>query len=188
MAALLWRRRPISVWILDRVPRRRWTYNVVSHLRITVDGITDIKLRKSDISVDQYPYHQNHQPIIGQRKSKLTYLWSFPTPFGATFNSSSLPKIFCISPFGCGFGSPKSFTNPGEDMICLRRRESFFMLFLWSYISKRNIRLVKAYLIVASSFRPGHHEPAAISDSFPGLTERGVKGGYEAMGARTYVT
>ena len=62
------------------------------------------------------------------------------------------------------------------------------MLFLWSCISKRSMRLVKAYLIVASSFRPGHHEPAAISDSFPGLTEGGIKGGYEAMAARTYAT
>lgn len=81
-------------------------------------------------------------------------LWSLGTPFGAIFNSSSQPKILCLSPSGWGLGSPKILTKSGEEMTSRRGREFRWML----------------DRIVASSLRWGHQLPPAIRLSFPGLT------------------
>lgn len=69
------------------------------------------------------------------------YWWSLGTPFGAVFNSSSLPNIFCRSPLGWGFATPKNCSNSEKEMISRSRPESRLILDLSTIIELNRIKL-----------------------------------------------
>lgn len=114
---------------------------------------------------------------------KLTHLWFLSKPLGATFNSSSIPKMFCRSPLGWRFASPNNSTKAGAEIILRSRLGLRRMLFLWfeavdEQSPDRENREYEAgmvlrretNLIIAISFFPGCQLPAAMRLWLPDLT------------------
>lgn len=125
--------------------------------------------RKTDIWANQYRCDLRSK--WNMYFMDTTYGCVFGTPLGATFSSSSAPKIFLLPPSGSGLAFPNSFTNFGAEMASRRRVEERWILALrYCWTAAPRLNKVKVYLMVCNSFFPGHHVPAAMIEPSPGLT------------------
>ena len=118
------------------------------------------------ISVNQCHCHARSQDQ-GKISGVLTNGWSLLTPLGATFSSSSLPKILLRPP---GFGSPNSFAKTGPDRIDLKFDESEVIFCLKRLDQAHSKTHAISHLSIANSSLPGHHVPAAMKLPPPGET------------------